>query len=124
MHRSFSASDPVPNIPPERISSLMRHSISLISVPGSEVRVTGPCQEALRPLLSQFGLDRKQPGVVVLPCVTMQIPVIKHFHPSMQVLHKDALVADTQSSLRTITIPFSDCELEFYSSCDLCHADF
>lgn len=88
----------------------MRHSISIISIPGSEVRVTGPCQLAMRPLLSHFGLDVKQPGVVIFPCVTMQIPVIKHYHPNMQVLFKDALVADTQSSLRTITIPFSDCE--------------
>lgn len=113
MHRSFAAKDPVPHIAPKDISSLMNHSISLISVPGSEVRVTGPCRQAMKPLPSQFGLDHKYPGQVILPCVTMQIPVIQHYHPEVKVLVKDAFNADTQSSLRTITIPFSDCELEF-----------
>jgi len=112
MHRAFSAHDPMPKISPENISSLMTHSISLISVPGSDVRISGPLRKVLAPLLEKYGLDNRQPGKAIIPCATMQIPIIKNFHPKMEVLVKDAFKFETQSSLRTVTIPFFDCKFK------------
>jgi hypothetical protein len=112
MHRAFSAQDPMPKIPPENISSLMTHSLSLISVPGTDVRISGPLRQILKPLLDQHGLDNNRPGNVIIPCVTMQVPAMKQFHPDMEVLVEDAFKFQTQSSLRTVTIPFFDCKSE------------
>jgi hypothetical protein len=110
MHRAFSTEDPLPKIPPENITSLNKHSISLISVPGSDVRTSGPFRKTIEPLLSQYGLSNRKPGTMILPCLTMQIPVIKKYHPKMEVAVKDAFQFQTQSSLRTMTIPFFDCK--------------
>ena len=110
MHRTFASHDPVPWVPPEKITSLAAPSISLISVPGSDVRVTGPFRQALKPLLVQFGIEDAQPGKVILLCMTLQLPMIKQYHPETEVLLKDAFQAISQSGLRTVTIPFFDCK--------------
>ena len=106
--------NPVRRIAPEDISSVMKPSISLISVPGSDVRVTGPFRQALKPLLVQYGIEDTQPGKVILPCLTMQIPVIQRYHPWMEVVLKDAFQAESQSSLRTVSIPFFGCEYKYH----------
>lgn len=89
---------------------MMRHSISFISVPGDDVRVTGQFRQALAPLAQYYGIENVQPGRVILPCITMQIPIIQQYHPEMKVILKDAFHADTQSSLRTTTVPFYECK--------------
>lgn len=101
----------MPTILPKDISSMMKHSISFISVPGADVRVTGHFRRALTPLAQYYGIDLAQPGRVILPCITMQIPIIRQYHPEMEVILKDAFQADTQSSLRTTTVPFYDCKI-------------
>ena len=110
MHKTFAAHDPVPAIPPEDITSVAKQNISFISVPGSDVRVTGPFRQALKPLLVRYGIEDTQPGKVTLPCITMQIPVIKRYHPEMVVVLQDAFQAESQSGIRTVTVPFFDCE--------------
>lgn len=88
---------------------MMRHSVSFISVPGSDIRVTGHFRRCLAPLAQFYGISNI-PGRVVLPCITMQIPIIEQYHPEMEVILRDAFQTDTQSSLRTTTIPFYDCK--------------
>ncbi|KAL9620605.1 MAG: hypothetical protein Q9160_004859 [Pyrenula sp. 1 TL-2023] len=113
MHRTFASHDPVPSVPPENITSLTAPSISLISVPGSDVRVTGPFRQALKPLLTQYRIEDAQPGKVILLCMTLQLPMIKQYHPETEVLLKDAFQAVGQSSLRTVAIPFFDYDFKF-----------
>lgn len=110
MHCAFATQDPMEKVPPQEIPSLMTHSISLISVPGTDVIIFGPYRDALAPLLEQYGLDTRQRGEVILPCVTLQIPVIKKYHPNMKVIVKDAFKYRTQSSFRTVTVPGSNCK--------------
>ncbi|CAN8103030.1 unnamed protein product [Discula destructiva] len=43
----------------------------------------------------------------------MQIPVIRKYHPQMEVIMENAFEADTQSSLRTLTVPFYDYDIKF-----------
>lgn len=88
---------------------MMKHSVSFISVPGTDVRVTGHFRRCLAPLLQMYGIEAA-PGRVILPCISMQIPIIKQYHPEMEVVLKDAFQTDTQSSLRTTTIPFYECK--------------
>lgn len=109
MHRSFRAEECMEPVLPENISSMMRHSISFISVPGSDVRVTGHFRRCLASLAQYYGIENR-PQQVILPCITMQIPIIRQYHPQMEVIKEDAFVTDTQSSLRTLTVPFYDCK--------------
>lgn len=110
MHRSFRTEEwCMPKILPQDIPTMMRHSVSFISVPGTDVRITGHFRRCLAPLLQMYGIEAV-PGRVVLPCISMQIPIIQQYHPEMEVVLKDAFQTDTQSSLRTTTIPFYECK--------------
>lgn len=105
MHRSLFAQEATKQIEPKDIGSLMDASISLIKVPGSEVRINGLFRRTLQPLLQRYGLDAFEAGQVIIPCLTIQIPAIKEHFPSAKVMVENALVGRTQSSLRTVSVP-------------------
>lgn len=113
MHRSVYSEAPLPKINPENVSSLMKHSISFVEVPGSDVRISGKFRTIVKELLIQFGIPPPGPQRVILPCIDMQIPVLQHYHPDLKVVRRNVFYADTQSSMRTCSVPFLDYDLKF-----------
>lgn len=70
-------------------------------------------------LLVRYGIDAYQPGYVIVPCLTQQIAAIRQRFPSVEVVRENALVAQAQSSLRTVTVPFWKFDLKFAMACKI-----
>ncbi|KXT17062.1 hypothetical protein AC579_4327 [Pseudocercospora musae] len=105
MHRSCVAQKPLAQILPSEAPTLLHPSMSIIAVDRAAVKISGPFRKLLEPLLANFNLPAVGPNDIVLPCLSRQWPAIQDNFPSAYVLLLDALEAEAQASIRTVTIP-------------------
>ncbi|KAF7194679.1 NRPS-independent siderophore synthetase rfs [Pseudocercospora fuligena] len=105
MHRSCVSQKPLAQILPCQAPTLLHPSMSIIAVDRAAVKISGPFRRFLEPLLANFDLPTLAPNDVVLPCLSRQWPAIQENFPSAYILIPDALEAEAQASIRTVTIP-------------------
>ncbi|EME83988.1 uncharacterized protein MYCFIDRAFT_162844 [Pseudocercospora fijiensis CIRAD86] len=71
----------------------------------SAVRLSGPFRRLLEPLLANFDLPAVGSNDIIFPCLSRQWPAIRDNFPSAYMLVPDAIEAEAQASIRTVTIP-------------------
>lgn len=90
---------------PDDIPGLLSPEVSFLSVPRSEVRVTGPFEQLLEPLLKSLGVptEPEEPGHIIVPCFTRQLPSIMPLFPRARRLQSVPDCCRAQISMRSIS---------------------
>jgi hypothetical protein len=105
MHRTCLPQSPLQSILPSDLPSLMRPPIAMIAVNSASVRISGPFQTLLMPLVQKLGLPNVGPSEVLIPCLARQLPAIMAHFQSARVITKNAITAFAQASIRTVVLP-------------------
>ncbi|OAA35706.1 Aerobactin siderophore biosynthesis, IucA/IucC [Beauveria brongniartii RCEF 3172] len=105
LHKTCFAQPPLSPIMPDDIPGLLSPELSFLSVPRSELRVTGPFEELLKPLLKLLGVpaDPEKPGHIIVPCFTRQLPSITPLYPQARRVQSVPECCRAQISVRSIS---------------------
>lgn len=79
-------------------------TLAFVSVPCTDVRITGSFQQMLQPLLNKLDVHEERSDRVVVPCLAQQLPSIREKFVNATVLKLVSDCADAQASIRTLTI--------------------
>ncbi|KAE8327836.1 hypothetical protein BDV39DRAFT_204550 [Aspergillus sergii] len=88
----------------ENLEQFLVPELTLISVPRSELRVNGPFEECMQPLLQKLNIPAVTKDKIIMPCFTKQLPSIQHFFPGANPIASIVNGADAQSSMRSVTL--------------------
>jgi hypothetical protein len=105
MHRTCLPQSPLQPILPSDLPSLVRPHIAIIAVDSASVRISGPFQTLLRPLVHKLGLPNVEAHEVLIPCLARQLPAIMVRFQSARVIARNAITASAQASIRTVVLP-------------------
>lgn len=90
---------------PQYVAKMLAPSLAFVSVPHADMRVTGPFEVTLEPLLEKLGILKQNYGdKLIVPCLAQQLPAIFHHFPNSVFIREIPCVADAQASMRTITL--------------------
>ncbi|KAJ5676224.1 hypothetical protein N7462_009121 [Penicillium macrosclerotiorum] len=95
---------PQPPLEPVEIEEMLIPNIAFISVPRADLRLTGPFENMLEPLLERLKIPEVSAERVRVPCFTQQLPSILQLFSNATVLKSVAGCADAQASMRTLTL--------------------
>lgn len=82
---------------------MVNPSITFLSVPRAALRITGPFENRLKPLLNKLHIPEPEAGRVIVPCLKQQLPSISMRFPDAVAI-STIQPAQAQASIRTITI--------------------
>lgn len=95
--------------------------LSFVAIPRSSVRMFGPFEKLVKPLLDvldipspDFGLEN---NCTVVPCLTQHLPALLHFFPEAILVKTVTNRAVAQASLRTVSVPGYDYDIKFSLAC-------
>lgn len=90
---------------PDDIPGLLSPEVSFISVPRSELRVNGPFEQLLEPLLKSLGVptELEEPDHIIVPCFTRQLPAIMPSFPQARLIKSVPDCCRAQISMRTVS---------------------
>ncbi|KAL4899549.1 hypothetical protein BDW74DRAFT_183656 [Aspergillus multicolor] len=104
-HRLCWAIPPNKPVLPENIPSMLTPSLVFISIPRTDLRVSGPFESTLQPLLEKLSISKPEdPNVMVVPCLAQQLPSIRQRFPNASVHTEVPPIATAQASMRTVSI--------------------
>ncbi|KAJ5175036.1 IucC family-domain-containing protein [Penicillium canariense] len=103
-HRLCYAQAPLRQITPEDIPGMLTPSLAFVSVPRANLRITGPFEQELQPLLENLEIPNTISDRVIVPCLAQQLPSIQQRFPATIVLKLTMDCADAQASMRTLTL--------------------
>jgi len=84
---------------------MLTPSIAFMSVPRTDMRVSGPYEMNIEPLLKNVGIPKqKDEGRMIIPCLSQQLPIIRQCFPNSTLIKEFRGIADAQASMRTISL--------------------
>lgn len=83
---------------------MLKPTLAFISVPRTDLRVTGHFEQELQPLLERLEIPGITSDRVIVPCLSQQLPSIHQRFPNATVLKLIEDCADAQASMRTLTL--------------------
>lgn len=83
---------------------MLKPTLAFVSVPRTELRVTGDFEEELQPLLERLEIPGTTSDRMIVPCLSQQLPSIHRRFPNTIVLKLVKDCADAQASMRTLTL--------------------
>ncbi|KAJ6184953.1 hypothetical protein N7519_006254 [Penicillium mononematosum] len=86
------------------IPAMLKPTLAFISVPRTDLRVTGHFEQELQPLLERLEIPGTTSDRVIVPCLSQQLPSIHQRFPNATVLKLIENCADAQASMRTMTL--------------------
>lgn len=105
LHRGCLAQSPLKPITPDDIPELLEPELSFVSLPRSGMKIFGPFSTLLDPLLKSLGIPSPEtPDKVVLPCFTIQLPIILQLFPHACHLGAVQKRCRAQISMRTLSL--------------------
>lgn len=81
---------------------MLTPGIIFLSVPRSQIQITGPYESTIHELLPKIGISSPTPDRIIVPALAQQRPAIKLRFPDVFVVGRDRALA--QASLRTVTL--------------------
>jgi hypothetical protein len=103
LHRTCLSQPPVILVHPDDLLDMTAPLICFVTLPRSKLRVSGPFDKAIQPLLDKLGIPRSAERCTV-PCFVRQLPsVLLHFPDAVQVKSVQ-LRAQAQASMRTVSL--------------------
>jgi hypothetical protein len=90
---------------PDDIPGLLSPEITFLSVPKTDLRITGPFVELLEPLLKSLEIteEPEQPDHIIVPCFTRQLPSVMPLFPQARLLKAVPNSCRAQISMRSIS---------------------
>lgn len=90
---------------PDDIPDLLSPELSFLSIPRSGLRVTGPFEQLLEPLLKSFGIsgEVESSDRIVIPCFTRQLASIMPLYPEARLLQSVPDSCRAQISMRSLS---------------------
>ncbi|GKZ64479.1 siderophore [Aspergillus niger] len=106
LHRACLAQPPLVPIAPDDIPYLLEPELSFLCVPKSDMKVFGPFQSLLDPLLRSLGIPKPDDTVneIVVPCFSRQLPCITPLFPNARILGTVQNRCRAQLSMRTVSM--------------------
>lgn len=106
LHRACLAQSPLDPIMPDDIPYLLEPELSFLCVPKSDMKVFGPFQSLLDPLLASLGIPKPDDTIneIVIPCFSRQLPAITPLFPKARILRAVQNRCRAQLSMRTVSM--------------------
>ncbi|KAH6980825.1 ferric iron reductase FhuF-like transporter-domain-containing protein [Ilyonectria sp. MPI-CAGE-AT-0026] len=102
LHKTLFTQAPLPQICPDEIWQMLSPEIVFLSVPRSQVRLSGPFEATLGDLLAKLGIAGCSADRVIVPSLAQQRPAIDSRFSDVQVVGSDR--ASAQASMRTVSL--------------------
>ncbi|KAJ5109264.1 hypothetical protein N7456_005939 [Penicillium angulare] len=105
LHKTCFSQPPLKPIGPDDIPELLSPELTFITVPRSDLKVAGPFEELIEPLLKSLGVPTKPevPGHIIVPCFTRQLPSILPLYPQARRIQSVPDTCRAQISMRSVT---------------------
>ncbi|KAF7713573.1 siderophore [Penicillium ucsense] len=104
LHKTCFAQAPLKPVVPDDIPEMLSPEITFLSVPRSEMRVTGPFEQLLEPLFSSLEIPKSEdPDRITVPCFTRQLPSILPLFPQARRLKSVPNCCRAQISMRSLS---------------------
>ncbi|KAJ5901986.1 hypothetical protein N7495_002514 [Penicillium taxi] len=103
-HKLCYAQAPLRQVTPDDIPLMLKPALAFISVPRADLRITGPFEQELQPLIERLEIPKTDSDRVIVPCLAQQLPSILEKFPETVVLTFITDCADAQASIRTLTM--------------------
>jgi siderophore synthetase component len=104
-HRLCYAREGLAPVEPKDLPEFLTPTLAFVSVLRAEISIAGPFEELLQPLLAQLEVPSPESDDrVIVPCLRLQLPCVFNHFPSAIVVKKVSGCADTQASMRTLTV--------------------
>ncbi|KAK4124711.1 hypothetical protein N657DRAFT_615634 [Parathielavia appendiculata] len=119
-HRTCFAHGLLQPVGPDDIPNMLNPALSFVTIPRFSVRLFGPFDRLLRPLLdllevpSPAGLEDYY---IVVPCLSQHLPALLHFFPEATPIKTVANRAVAQASIRTVSVPGYTYDLKLSLAC-------
>lgn len=126
MHRYYFVHSPLQHTDNDIIADELESSISIVALPSSNVRITGPFRGMFAEYLQRLDIPASPPDKVLLPCFTRQISAIQHHFPDASVQKHNAFSAPCQASISTAILPNTSYRLKMalaYTTTDISHTN-
>ncbi|KAJ5482899.1 IucC family-domain-containing protein [Penicillium diatomitis] len=95
---------PLKPVVPDDIPEMLSPELTFLSIPRSEMRVTGPFEQLLEPLLSSLEIPKAEnPDRITVPCFTRQLPSILPLYPQARRLKSVPNCCRAQISMRSLS---------------------
>ncbi|GLA82127.1 siderophore [Aspergillus tubingensis] len=106
LHRACLAQSPLDPIMPDDIPYLLEPELSFLCVPKSDMKVFGPFQSLLDPLITSLGIPKPDDTIneIVIPCFSRQLPAITPLFPKARILRAVQNRCRAQLSMRTVSM--------------------
>ncbi|GIJ86766.1 siderophore [Aspergillus pseudoviridinutans] len=104
-HRLCYAQEGLAPVEPNDLPEFLTPTLAFVSVLRAEISLAGPFEESLQPLLAQLEVPPPESADrVIVPCLRLQLPCVFRHFPSAVVVKTVSGCADTQASMRTLTL--------------------
>lgn len=107
-HRTCFAHGLLQPVGPDDVPNMLSPCLSFVAVPRSSVRLFGPFDKLLKPLLDLLEIPAPtdlETSCTVVPCLTQHLPALLHFFPEANPIKSVANRAVAQAALRTVSVP-------------------
>lgn len=78
--------------------------MAFLSVPRTDLRLTGDFEQTIQPLLDTLDIPSTSPDRVIVPCLSRQLPSVHQRFSNAIILKTVTDCADAQASMRTLTL--------------------
>jgi len=103
MHRTCSAQPPLKPVEPGDLRNMINPELTFFRIPRTDVRISGPFEVTLRPLLQKLNIEQPSPDSIIVPSLTQQHPaILSRFPNAIPVFSSRCAFA--QASIRTVTL--------------------
>ncbi|KAI9375019.1 IucC family-domain-containing protein [Aspergillus egyptiacus] len=103
-HRLCYAQPPLHAAPLDDLHDFLVPELSLVSVPRAMLRINGPFENLMSPLLQKLNVRTVPEDRVVVPCFTKQLPSIERAFPEAVPVASIVDGADAQASMRSVVL--------------------
>ncbi|QKX54320.1 uncharacterized protein TRUGW13939_01406 [Talaromyces rugulosus] len=104
-HRLCYAQEGLAPVEPKDLPQFLAPTLAFLSVLRAEISISGPFEESLQPLLDQLDVPAPENSDrVIVPCLHLQLPCVYRYFPSTVLVKTVSSCADTQASMRTLTL--------------------
>ncbi|KAL4888890.1 IucC family-domain-containing protein [Aspergillus ambiguus] len=104
LHRLCRAHHPLRPVTPNDLPDMLFPALGFVSVPVTDLRISGPFKLTLNPLLTSLGIRSPSDDRVIVPCLAQHLPsALAHFPNAIHVRTVNDM-ASAQASMRTVSL--------------------
>ncbi|KAL2833523.1 ferric iron reductase FhuF-like transporter-domain-containing protein [Aspergillus pseudoustus] len=102
LHKTLYTQPPLPEIEPAQIWDMISPEVTFLSLPRSQMRISGPFEALISDLLTKLNIPSVSEDRIIVPCLAQQQPSIASRFSDVEVVGSER--ASAQASMRTMTL--------------------